>query len=197
MSLSEFAAAIAPKVYGSSTMGVKKSTVCTRASSAVSLYTPASSAVSNPTSTFSSAHRGTAGRTRSNNFGLSFDAQPAALTWAVSLGNRVVSDIVFAHLNYNSHNATHLCFLLRGPAAGPRVHARFQRAIPQSTVAKSVPPAGAQRLGAGASGGFAGRRRIPARIPACDRNQRRFQSHLHRACARRKEGLGVLSQGRA
>src|SRR5580700_5082393 len=65
-------------------MGVKKSTVCTRASSAVSLYTPASSAVSNPTSTFSSAQRGTAAKTLSNNFGLSLDAQPAALTWAVS-----------------------------------------------------------------------------------------------------------------
>ena len=52
-SLSELAAAMAPKVNGSSTMGVKKSTVCTRASSAVNLYTPASSAVSKPTSTFS------------------------------------------------------------------------------------------------------------------------------------------------
>src|SRR5476649_2351129 len=74
-------------------MGVKKSTVCTRASSAVSLYTPASSAVSNPTSTFSSAQRGTVARTWSNNFGLSLDAQPAALTWAVSFRIWVLSSI--------------------------------------------------------------------------------------------------------
>jgi hypothetical protein len=83
-SLSALAAAIAPKVYGSSTMGVKKSTVCTRASSAVSLYTPASSAVSNPINTFSSAQRGTRAKTWSKTFGLSLDAQPAAFTWAVS-----------------------------------------------------------------------------------------------------------------
>src|ERR1700681_810372 len=72
-------------------MGVKKSTVCTRASSGVSLYTPASSAVSNPTSTFSSAQRGTVARTLSNTFGLSLDAQPAAFTWAVSFFSCVVS----------------------------------------------------------------------------------------------------------
>src|ERR1035437_5827163 len=84
---------MAPKVYGSSTMGVKKSTVCTRASSAVSLYTPASSAVSNPISTFSSAQRGTVAKTWSKPFGLSLDAQPAALTWAVSFLSWVVSGI--------------------------------------------------------------------------------------------------------
>ena len=66
-------------------MGVKKSTVCTRAHSGVSLYTPASSAVSNPTSTFSFAQRGIWASTRSKTFGLSLDAQPAALVCAVSL----------------------------------------------------------------------------------------------------------------
>src|SRR5262249_7751991 len=75
---------MAPYVYGSSTMGVKKSTVCTRASSAVSLYTPASSAVSNPISTFSFSTRGRLASTRSKTFGLNLDAQPAAFTWAVS-----------------------------------------------------------------------------------------------------------------
>src|SRR3984885_9495246 len=74
---------MAPKVYGSSTMGVKKSTVCTRASSGVSLYTPASSAVSNPTSTFSFAQRGIRASTWSKTFGLSLEAQPAAEVWAV------------------------------------------------------------------------------------------------------------------
>src|SRR5689334_799870 len=98
-SLNEFAAAIAPNVYGSSTIGVKKSSVCTRASSGVSLYTPASSDVSNPTSTFSFGHRGTLASTLSNNFGLSLDAQPAAFTCAVSLRCCVVS---FIGNHYNS-----------------------------------------------------------------------------------------------
>src|ERR1700677_4461070 len=74
---------MAPKVYASSTMGVKKSTVWTKAHSGVSLYTPASSAVSNPTSTFSFAQRGIRASTWSKTFGLSLDAQPAAEDWAV------------------------------------------------------------------------------------------------------------------
>ena len=56
----------------------------TRAHSGVSLYTPASSDVSNPTRMFESASRGKRGKTWSKTFGLSFDAQPAALTWAVN-----------------------------------------------------------------------------------------------------------------
>ena len=46
MSESAFVAAIRPNAYGSSTIGVKKSTVWTMASSSVSCTTPASSAVS-------------------------------------------------------------------------------------------------------------------------------------------------------
>src|SRR6516164_4970606 len=76
---------MAPNVYGSSTIGVKKSTVCTKAHSGVSLYTPASSAVSNPTSTFSFAQRGIWASTWSKTFGPSLDAQPAADVCAVSL----------------------------------------------------------------------------------------------------------------
>src|SRR5579862_3354225 len=91
MSLTEFAAAIAPNVYGSSTIGVKKSTVCTRAHSGESLYTPASSAVSNPTSTFSFGQRGTRPSTWSKTFGLSFDAQPAAEALEVRCGLFVVT----------------------------------------------------------------------------------------------------------
>src|SRR6266436_6698777 len=83
-SLSELAAAICPKVYGSSTIGVKKSTVCTIAISGLSRYTPASSLVSKPTSTFGSVGRGKRRKTESSNPGLSFAAQPAALTMAVS-----------------------------------------------------------------------------------------------------------------
>src|SRR5580700_2042197 len=74
-----------PKVNGSSTIGGKKSTVCTMARSAVSLYTPASSEVSNPISTFSSGQRGMLPKTRSSSLGLSFAAQPAAFTFAVNL----------------------------------------------------------------------------------------------------------------
>src|SRR3954451_1458205 len=51
MSLNAFVAAIRPKAYGSSTIGVKKSAVCTIARSGVSCTTPASSAVSVATST--------------------------------------------------------------------------------------------------------------------------------------------------
>ena len=47
---SAFAAAILPNSCGSSTIGVKKSTVCTSASSSEIRYTPASSHVSEPTS---------------------------------------------------------------------------------------------------------------------------------------------------
>src|SRR5580704_7009775 len=64
-------------------MGVKKSTVCTKAHSGDSLYTPASSAVSNPTNTFSFAQRGIRASTWSKTFGLSLDAQPAAEEVAV------------------------------------------------------------------------------------------------------------------
>jgi hypothetical protein len=45
MSETEFAAAIAPKRYGSSTIGVKKSTVCAMAMSPVMRTTAASSFV--------------------------------------------------------------------------------------------------------------------------------------------------------
>src|SRR5215471_258036 len=122
-SLSEFAAAMAPKVYGSSTIGVKKSTVCTRASSGESLYTPASSAVSNPTSTFASAQRGTFFSTRSNNFGLSLLAQPAAFTCAVNFLAWVVSAI---RTYYNNGNATHHSFHRSFPS-GAGVHAGLPR----------------------------------------------------------------------
>jgi hypothetical protein len=104
-------------------MGVKKSTVCTRASSAVSLYTPASSAVSNPISTFSSAQRGTLAKTWSKTFGLSLDAQPAAFTCAVSFLREAASyrpwfngRSLFAFRQfyyYNSGDATHVSFFRR------------------------------------------------------------------------------------
>ena len=98
-------------------MGVKKSTVCTRASSAVSLYTPASSAVSNPISTFSSAQRGTLAKTLSNNFGLSLDAQPAAFTCAVNLRICVCASIDPYYNNGVRRTSVWLSLLLLGFAA--------------------------------------------------------------------------------
>lgn len=65
-------------------MGVKKSTVCTRASEGDSWYTPASSDVSKPTRTFALVRRGMRLSTWSKTFGLSLLAQPAALICAVS-----------------------------------------------------------------------------------------------------------------
>src|SRR5271166_6212944 len=85
-SLSELVAAIWPKVYGSSTMGVKKSTVWTSASSGVSRYTPASSAVSKPTRTLGSCCRANFPSTESSTAGLSLLAQPAAFTISVKRG---------------------------------------------------------------------------------------------------------------
>src|SRR5690348_16969217 len=72
-----------PKVKGSSTMGVKKSTVCTNATSGDRRYTPASSALSKPTRTLGSCCRANFPSTVSSAAGLSLDAQPAALTVSV------------------------------------------------------------------------------------------------------------------
>src|SRR5205807_10117478 len=65
-------------------MGVKKSTVCTRAWSGAILYTPASSAWSKPTRTFGSCCRANFPSTVSSAAGLSLDAQPAAFTDSVN-----------------------------------------------------------------------------------------------------------------
>src|SRR5205807_5178704 len=64
-------------------MGVKKSTVCTRAWSGAILYTPAASAWSKPTRTFGSCCRANFPSTVSSAAGLSLDAQPAAFTDSV------------------------------------------------------------------------------------------------------------------
>src|SRR5438105_12157559 len=72
-------------------MGVKKSTVCTSASSGEILYTPASSALSKPTSTFASCCRANFPSTASSAAGLSLLAQPAAFTDSVRRSGVVVS----------------------------------------------------------------------------------------------------------
>src|SRR5467141_2325228 len=82
-------------------MGVKKSTVWTSAISGLSRYTPASSLVSKPTSTFGSVGRGKRRKTESSNPGLSFAAQPAALTMAVSFTDGVKPHLAVMRINYS------------------------------------------------------------------------------------------------
>ena len=184
---------MAPKVYGSSTIGVKKSTVCTRASSGVSLYTPASSAVSNPTSTFSSAQRGTLASTRSNNFGLSLDAQPAAFTWAVNFLSWVVSSILPSYNNGMRRTAVFSAVLLLALA----VHAGFARTADRSATSKKASRA-SERNGwiqvhlEGTPGeiGFQHGYLLAAEIKDT------FKAISDRDGPRREEGLGILPQGR-
>src|SRR6516225_6054976 len=82
-------------------MGVKKSTVWTRASSSLTRYTPASSLVSKPTSTFGSFDAGKRRSIESRVPGLSFAAQPAALTMAVSFTESVKPHLTVLHLDYS------------------------------------------------------------------------------------------------
>src|SRR5580700_11407226 len=123
-----------PKVNGSSTIGGKKSTVCTMAISAVSLYTPASSAVSNPISTFSSGQRGILAKTRSSNLGLNFAAQPAAFTFAVNFLSWVVFSMsgptIIASMRKMLLLAAVLLFALAAAliSGDPRVDARIRKA---------------------------------------------------------------------
>src|SRR5262245_48245115 len=65
-------------------MGVKKSTVWTRAISSVTLYTPASSAVEVSTKRFGSCCGGSRARACPNTVGLILEAQPAQATRLVS-----------------------------------------------------------------------------------------------------------------
>src|SRR3989454_7358119 len=82
-------------------MGVKKSTVWTSAISGPNRYTPASSLVSKPTSTFGSVGRGKRRKTESSKLGLSFAAQPAALTMAVSFTGWLKPHLAALRLDYS------------------------------------------------------------------------------------------------
>src|ERR1043165_8821077 len=84
MSESELAAAIWPYENGSSTMGVKKSTVCTSARCRSNRYTPASSNVFELTSTFRFNEMGSCGKTCRRACWLSFEAHPAQVESDVS-----------------------------------------------------------------------------------------------------------------
>src|SRR5215475_698889 len=85
MSESELAAAICPYENGSSTIGVKKSTVCTSARCRSNRYTPASSNVFELTSTFRFSEIGSCGKTCRRACWLNFDAHPAQDESDVSL----------------------------------------------------------------------------------------------------------------
>src|SRR6266850_5080306 len=85
MSESELAAAIWPYEKGSSTIGVKKSTVCTSARWRSNRYTPASSNVFELTSTFRFNEMGSCGKTCRRACWLNFDAHPAQDESDVSL----------------------------------------------------------------------------------------------------------------
>src|SRR6266853_2574423 len=85
MSESALAAAIWPYEKGSSTIGVKKSTVCTSARWRSNRYTPASSNVFELTSTFRFNEMGSCGKTCRRACWLNFDAHPAQDESDVSL----------------------------------------------------------------------------------------------------------------
>src|SRR5919108_6669728 len=96
MSESEFAAAIWPYEKGSSTIGVKKSTVWTSARRLSRRYTPASSNVFELTSTFRSKEMGSCGNTCRRACWLNLEAHPAQDESDVSL--RICSRGIEAHL---------------------------------------------------------------------------------------------------
>src|SRR5216684_7942721 len=88
--------------------------------SGLSRYTPASSLVSKPTSTFGSVGRGKRRKTESSNPGLSFAAQPAALTMAVSFTVGVKPHLAVMPFDYSdvppfvlAHNTIGLWILAR------------------------------------------------------------------------------------
>src|SRR5476649_1290313 len=86
-----------PKSYGSSTIGVKKSTVWTSANWSLILYTPASSLVAIPTSTFGSVVGGKRRRTCARSAAPTLLAQPALDEYSVSrIGLELI--VVVLHL---------------------------------------------------------------------------------------------------
>src|SRR5262249_2229623 len=97
-------------VNGSSTIGVKKSTVCTSPNPSPSRYTPASSLVLNPTSTFGSDGNGKRRKIESSVPGLSFAAQPAPLTIAVRFTESLKPHLAVQRFYYNDRRGILLVF---------------------------------------------------------------------------------------
>src|SRR5213592_5323786 len=88
-------------------MGVKKSTVCTRARLRSRRYTPASSKVFELTSTFRSNEMGSCGKTCRRACWLNLEAHPAQDESEVSL--RICSRDMSSHLLCKGAVATALC----------------------------------------------------------------------------------------
>src|SRR6266571_9209434 len=105
MSESALAAAICPYEKGSSTIGVKKSTVCTRARWRSRRYTPASSKVFELTSTFRFSEMGSCGKTCRRACWLNLEAHPAQDESEVSL--RICSRDIEVHLLSRNGFAAH------------------------------------------------------------------------------------------
>src|SRR2546429_7680378 len=101
-------------------MGVKKSTVCTRAISSVTLYTPASSAVEVSTKRFGSCCGGSSARACPSTVGLILEAQPAQATRLVSFHCFCLRNIVVSLLYTSSEACWHHIVAYR-----TRFYARF------------------------------------------------------------------------
>src|SRR5437763_1847404 len=110
-SLTLFAAAIAPNAVGSSTMGVKKSTVATSARLGAMRYTAASSRDAAAVSTLGSTIRGRAPITCPSSTGLSLQAQPAPWLYSVNRIGDTIGD------KYQHHGS---CVRGHRPAWRPR-----------------------------------------------------------------------------
>src|ERR1700694_5492247 len=106
---------------GSSTTGVKKSTVLTIARSSRTRYTPASSPVEIPTSKLGSPLRSSRARTAERSSGPNLPAQPAALQRAVSRMSSLRLALLFS---FSAIDDSKLCrrhvVLQRRPAEGSR-----------------------------------------------------------------------------
>src|SRR6059058_5167451 len=110
MSERELAAAIWPYENGSSTIGVKKSTVCTSARWRSNRYTPASSNVFELTSTFRLNEMGSCGKTCRRACWLNFDAHPA----------HDESDVSLRTCSRDIHITSFDCFVILSEAEGFR-----------------------------------------------------------------------------
>src|SRR5207302_2664044 len=115
-------------------MGVKKSTVCTSARSLVRRYTPASSALAEPTSTFGSRKFGSCRKTCDRAFWLNFDAHPAQDESDVSLRICSREDRKSTRLNSSHVKISYAVFCLKKKKGNVR-HASsgsFRRAVTAS-----------------------------------------------------------------
>src|SRR5262249_34388154 len=117
MSESELAAAMCPYENGSSTIGVKKSIVCTSARWRSRRYTPASSNVFELTSTLGSNEMGSCGKTCRRACWLNLEAHPAQDDSEVSLRicSRDIRFTSFVELLYRPQGGDYIAIGNRQP----------------------------------------------------------------------------------